>query len=108
MKQTEQGAAAQVIELSELPEVPAGALVQAHLGLVQNVRATLTVVAGSTELSIGELLALKAEQVLQLDRLVEDPVELMLDGKVVARGQLVAVEDNFGVRIVDVPRGGQA
>ncbi|MNY65664.1 flagellar motor switch protein [compost metagenome] len=52
---------------------------------------------------MGELLSAKEHQVLKLDRGIEQPVDLTIEGKVVARGQLVAVDGHFAVRITELP-----
>jgi len=72
------------------------------LNPLRHVRAKLTVVVGSAELTIGDLLGAKEHQVIALDRAVEAPVDILLEGHVVARGTLVAVDDRFGVRITEV------
>jgi flagellar motor switch protein FliN/FliY len=104
---TELEAAPQVIALSELPaaETAGASLLNGKLDVVQNVKVSLRVVAGEASISIGELFAVKADQVLTLDRSLEEPLDILLDGHVVARGQLVAVDDNFGIRILEVPSG---
>lgn len=71
---------------------------------LHGIRTRLTVVLGSVDISVGELLGAKEQQVLKLDRGLEQPVDVMLDGQVVARGVLVAVGDDFGVRITELPR----
>lgn len=71
---------------------------------LHGIRTRLTVVLGSVELTVGELMGAKEQQVLQLDRSIEQPVDVMLEGQVIARGLLVAVGDNFGVRITELPR----
>lgn len=68
-----------------------------------SVKARLTVCVGTTTLTVGELMAAKEQQVLRLDSKVAQPVDLLLEGKVVARGQLVAVDEHFGVRITELP-----
>ena len=70
---------------------------------LHSVRARLQVCVGEVEVTIGELLAAKEHQVLVLDRTVDQPVDLLLEGKVVARGQLVAVDGSFAVRITELP-----
>ncbi len=67
------------------------------------IRARLQACVGQVEMTIGELLAARENQVLVLDRMVDQPVDLMLEGKLVARGQLVAVDGVFAVRITDLP-----
>lgn len=87
-------------ESSEGPAVAAGADLSNPL---RKVRVRVTVNLGGTELTIGELLAAKAQQVLRLDQSIHEPVDVMLEGQVVARGTLVAVENSFGVQITEVP-----
>ena len=83
--------------LSNAPVVAAG------VNPLHQVRTTLQVCVGSATLTVGELLGAKEQQVLQLDRTVHQPVDLVLEGHVVARGQLVAVGDHFAVRITELP-----
>ena len=71
---------------------------------LHGIRTRLTVVLGTIELSVGDLLGAREQQVLQLDRTLEQPVDVLLEGQVVARGTLVAVGDTFGVRITELPR----
>ncbi|AXV76807.1 flagellar motor switch protein [Ralstonia solanacearum] len=70
---------------------------------LHRVKAQLTVCVGTATLTVGELMAAKEQQVLRLDSKVAQPVDLLLEGKVVARGQLVAVDEHFGVRITELP-----
>lgn len=67
------------------------------------IRTRLQVCVGEAELTVGELLEAREHQVLVLDRTVDQPVDLMLEGKVVARGQLVAVDGSFALRITELP-----
>ncbi|AYM96380.1 flagellar motor switch protein [Acidovorax sp. 1608163] len=78
-------------------------VVAAGVNPLHQVRTTLQVCVGSATLTVGELLGAKEQQVLQLDRTVHQPVDLVLEGHVVARGQLVAVGDHFAVRITELP-----
>ena len=70
---------------------------------LHQIKATLQVCVGEATLSVGELLAAKEHQVLRLDRGVDQPVDLTIEGKVVARGQVVAVDGHFAVRITELP-----
>lgn len=67
------------------------------------VKATLQVCVGEATVTVGELMSAKQHQVLKLDRTLENPVDLFLNGQVVARGQLVAVDGHFAVRITELP-----
>lgn len=102
-------ASAQVISLSELqgealqPEPPSGAHVLDNANPLHSVRARLQVCVGQVDVSLGELLGAREHQVLVLDRGVEQPVDLLLEGKTVARGQLMAVDGKFALRITELP-----
>jgi len=70
--------------------------------LIRNIKVRLTVSVGARVLTVKELLGLKDGAVLTLDKGTREPVDILLDGKVVARGDLIAVGDSFGVRISEV------
>ncbi len=92
------------IKLAELedPNAPGQVLFGENLDLIRNVKVRLAVSVGNCELSVKDLFSLKQNSVLSLDKNTRDLVEVLLDGKVVARGSLVAVDDNFGVRISEI------
>jgi flagellar motor switch protein FliN/FliY len=70
---------------------------------LHGVVATLKVCVGHTEVSIGQLLGAKLDDVLPLDRDIDDPVDLLLNGVVIGRGTLVAVDGQFGIRLTELP-----
>lgn len=100
----------QLVSLPELaPAAPFGpALLGSHAGLLDSVKISLSVVVGEAQTTLGELMGLKQASVLKIDRAVDTPVDVMVNGNVVARGQLVVVDDNFGVRITDIAPPAQA
>ncbi|MBE7367185.1 FliM/FliN family flagellar motor switch protein [Ramlibacter pallidus] len=67
------------------------------------VKVKLSVCVGQAALTLGDLLGARENEVLPLDRAVDQPVDLVLEGKVVARGQLVAVDGCFAVRVTELP-----
>lgn len=73
-----------------------------NLELIRDVKVRLEAVVGECEMSVGELFDLRDQSVVKLDRDVHAPVDIVLDGRRVARGSLVAVDDNFGVRITEI------
>ena len=85
---------------------PKGAPLGERLDLVDEVKVQLSVTLGSAELTMGRLFALAAGDVVTLDRDVDAPIDVRLNGKLVARGTLVAIGDKFGVRITEI--GGPA
>lgn len=95
--------APQLIELPELAERnPGGPALDGHLGLIQGVKVRLGTCLGGTTLTVAELTALREGAVLKLDRAVDAPVDIVLEGQVIARGRLVAVDDSFGVSITEI------
>ena len=94
----------QSVELSDLRHQPGAEppLMPQKLDVFAGVKANVSVLAGVVQANIGELLSLKEGAVLQLDRAVNAPFDVVLDGHVLARGELVAVGDYFGVRISEV------
>src|SRR5438067_2480282 len=98
---------AQIISLSDLQPSSASAhaaapLLPADGHPLHHVKARLTACVGSVVLTVGELLGARKDQVLLLDSAVSDPVDLLVEGKVIARDQLVAIDDRFGVRITEL------
>ncbi len=72
-----------------------------HIDLVQNIQISVDVIVGKAEISVGKLFDLKGGAVISINRDASEPLDLVFDGKVVARGYLVAVGENFGVQIAD-------
>ncbi len=102
------GLAAQPLTLSDLESRPhslGAPILDGHRpqNPLHQVKATLTVCVGQAEVTVGELLGAKEHQVLRLDRTVDRPVDILLEGQTIARGTLVAVGDYFGVRITELP-----
>lgn len=104
---TENDKPVQRIKLGELEnDIEVGRRVlDGNLEVIRNVKVRVTVSAGYCELTVKDLLDLRESAVLTLDKATRDPVDVLIDGKVVARGSLVAVGDHFGVRISEVHSG---
>ncbi|HEY1140844.1 MAG TPA: FliM/FliN family flagellar motor switch protein [Lysobacter sp.] len=74
----------------------------AQIALIGHVQVSLSAQIGTAEISVERLFGLKAGDEVVLNELLEAPVTLMLNGRPVARAELVAIDDHFGVRIVDI------
>jgi flagellar motor switch protein FliN/FliY len=74
----------------------------ANLNLVLDVPVSLTIELGRCQLPMKEVLLLNVGSVVQLDKPADAPVELSVNGKLIARGEVVVVEDRFGVKITEV------
>ena len=92
------------VEFAEA-EIAAGtgpALVAKDMSLVGHVNVSLSALVGTVSLSIEQLFALKQGEVISMNETFDTPITLLLNGKPVARGELVAVEENFGIRITEL------
>jgi flagellar motor switch protein FliN/FliY len=76
--------------------------VPANLDILLDVPVTLTVELGSCQLPMREVLQLAAGTVVQLDKPAGTPVELRANRKLIARGEVVVVEDHLGIRITEI------
>jgi flagellar motor switch protein FliN len=103
-KQEKQESSPMQVQLQEIEPHDAGGrnLVGGNIDLIKDIRVKVTVSVGQAELTVAELFALKDDSVIELQAATTDPVEVMLEGKVVARGALVAVGDKFGVSITEI------
>ncbi len=70
--------------------------------IFKDARVTLDAAFGPTELSVRDILALKAGSVVKLDSALNDLVELRLNNTLIGRGEIVAVDGNFAVRIIEI------
>jgi flagellar motor switch protein FliN len=75
-----------------------------NLKLVMDVELNVSLRFGQRQLPLREVLELASGSVVELDRQVDDPVELLLDGKVIARGEAVIVDGNYGLRVTEIPQ----
>ncbi len=74
-----------------------------NLQLVMDVELNVSLRFGQCQLPLRDVLDLTSGSVIELDRDVDDPVELLLDGRVIARGEAVIVDGNYGLRVTEIP-----
>jgi flagellar motor switch protein FliN len=89
-------------QLEDLQTHAAGAPIGGALDLIYDVKVRLTMSVGAAQLTIGELYALKEGAVLKLDKATGDPVDVFLDSRLVARGELMVAGEHFAVRITEL------
>jgi flagellar motor switch protein FliN/FliY len=77
-------------------------LIAADSSLLRDVEVTLQARLGQIVMPISELMTLTTDSVLSLDVRLNEPIDLLLNDALVARGEIVAVDDMFGVRIVEI------
>lgn len=84
------------------PVAPSPEQGQVKLDLLMDVELAVTLRFGSRRLLLREVLDLIPGAVVDLDRQVEEPVDVLLDGRLVARGEVVVLDGNYGVRVTEV------
>jgi len=75
---------------------------EANIGMLMDVPLQLTVELGRTRKLIREILELAPGSVVELDKLAGEPVDVLVNGKLIAKGEVVVIDENFGVRITDI------
>ena len=84
------------------PPAPAEASANRRLEMLLDVPLELSVEIGRTRMSIQELLSLGPGSVIELDKVAGEPLDILVNGRLVARGEAVVVNDKFGIRITDI------
>ena len=72
------------------------------ISLINDISLKLTVRLGKTEMPIKDILDLAPGSVIELDRLAGEAVDLLANGKIIARGEVVVIDENFGFRVTDI------
>jgi flagellar motor switch protein FliN/FliY len=73
-----------------------------NLKVLENIEVELTVEVGRAEITIRDLLRLNEGSVIELDRLAGDPLDILVNGTKIARGEVVMIGERFGVRFGEV------
>ncbi len=91
------------VELEQLkPSESAEAAGMADLRRLSDVPIDLTVEIGRTRMTVGETLDLRQGSIVTLNRMAGEPVDLLVNGTPIARGEVVVIDEQFGVRITEV------
>ena len=85
-------------------EDTSGTLVEdeANLDIILDIPVTISMEIGRTQISIRNLLQLNQGSVVELDRLAGEPMDVLVNGTLVAHGEVVVVNEKFGIRLTDV------
>ena len=94
----------QPVQLMSFDQQPAqsSTLLENGIDLILDVPLQVTVELGQCRKSIKEILDLKLGSIVALDRLAGEPVDVVVNGKTVANGEVIVIDDNYGVRITEV------
>ena len=71
-------------------------------GLIQDIDVRLTVELGQKRMRLRDVLALGESSVIELDRLTDEPLDILVNGKLIARGEVVAQGNRFAIRILEL------
>jgi len=74
----------------------------AAMKLVKDIPVTLSIELGRTRMSLKQLLELEQGAVIELERMVDEPMDVLVNGTLVAHGEVVVIDDTFGVRLTDI------
>lgn len=73
-----------------------------NLGLLMDVPLEVSVEIGRTRKSVQEILSLNVGSVIELNKLSGEPVDLLVNGKIIAKAEIVVIDENFGIRITEI------
>jgi len=72
------------------------------LKILENIEVTLSIEVGRTEMTIRDLLRLNEGSVIELDRLAGEPLDIFVNGAIIAKGEVVMVGERYGIRLTDI------
>ena len=78
------------------------ATAESNLEVILDIPVTLSMEVGRTEVPIQDLLALNRGSVVELDRIAGEPMDVLINGTLIAHGEVVVVNEKFGIRLTDV------
>jgi flagellar motor switch protein FliN/FliY len=73
-----------------------------NLDMLLDIPLQVTVELGRTKRSVKEILELSSGSIIELDKLAGEPVDILVNSKIVAKGEVVVIDENFGVRVTDI------
>lgn len=91
----------QPVQFANLEEVPNVSTPQ-NIGLIMDVPLDVTVELGKTHKTIKEILELHQGAIIQLNKMAGEPVDLLVNGKLIAKGEVVVIDENYGIRITAI------
>ena len=96
------GSAAATVDLDELVDQSSSSGEDPKLDVILDIPVKMTLEVGGTEIAIRDLLQLSQGSVLELDRIAGEPLDVRINGTLIAHGEVVVTNDRYGVRLTDV------
>lgn len=100
--ETSAGSGARQVELDELVDETKKAPTPPDLDVILDIPVTISMEVGRTSITIRNLIQLNQGSVIELDRLAGEPLDVLVNGTLVAHGEVVVVNEKFGIRMTDV------
>lgn len=101
-KMDEQTAPIQSATFSEFEQVELNQNEQRNLDMLLDIPLKITVELGRTHRTVKDILELSSGSIVELDKLAGEPVDILVNEKLIAKGEVVVIDENFGVRVTDV------
>ena len=79
-----------------------GAAVPGNIDLIVDIPVRITVELGRARKTIGEVLGMGPGSVVELNRMAGEPVDVLVNGKLIARGEVVVIDESFGIRVTEI------
>jgi flagellar motor switch protein FliN/FliY len=73
-----------------------------NLGMLLDIPLQVTVELGRTKRSVKDILDLSPGSIIELDKLAGEPVDILINSRLIAKGEVVVIDENFGVRVTDI------
>ncbi|MEY4589679.1 MAG: hypothetical protein RL497_1755 [Pseudomonadota bacterium] len=102
LEQQEREEQAQTLSYEELKDESQGVEGRPELDVILDIPVTISMEVGRTPISIRNLLQLNQGSVIELDRLAGEPLDVLVNGTLIAHGEVVVVNEKFGIRMTDV------
>ena len=98
----------QPAQFSAFGMIPAGVYQPENIDLIMDVPLEVTVELGRTSKSISEILDFGPGKIIELNKIAGEPIDVLVNGKYVAKGEVVVIEESFGVRITEIITGNKS
>ena len=99
-KETKGSTSVSEVEFPNLEEHATGK--KAELDLFKNIPVNLSVELGRAKISLKEVFELSEGSIIELERLVGEPLDLVINGQLIAQGEVVAIDNNYGLRVTNI------
>ncbi|MNO21719.1 Flagellar motor switch protein FliN [compost metagenome] len=92
----------QPVQFANLGNPSFGHVDENNLNLLMDIPLKVTVELGRTQRQIKDILELSQGSIIELDKLAGEPVDILVNNKLIAKGEVVVIDENFGVRVTDI------